>query len=147
MRAHQRSCRTGILTFPRCDEDDDNEEDADEFIEQSSALGGAAKGFRLNFAPGIRNLFPRLQAAAVVGTDRLEKLQQEGKSVKYFLSLHCNFYKTTAHYVITDPPVVFNSGACTLLPTSDIQSQIEIIYINLLNKVTISRHLFFKNIL
>ena len=93
--------------------------------------------FRLHFAPGIRNLFPRLQVAATLAADRLEKLQQEGKSLKYFVSLHCNFYKTTDPDVVTSPPVVFNSGACTMLPVSNIQTQLEIIYVNLLNKVNL----------
>ncbi len=88
-RCHERSCRTGILTFPREQDDDDNEEDANEFEDESSALGGASQVFRLHFAPGIRNLFPRLQVAAMLAADRLEKLQQEGKSLKYFVSLHC----------------------------------------------------------
>ena len=137
MRCHQRNCKTGILAFPRLEEDDNNEEDATAFNEQSSALEGAAKLFRLDYATGIRNLFPRLQTGIEIASDQLQRVQREGKSTKYFISLHCNFYKVTDPDVVTTPPVVFNSGSCTMLPASTVQIQLEIMYRNLLNKVIV----------
>ena len=138
-RCHEKHCKTHILAFPRSEEDDENEDDSDEFIEQSSSFRGASKLFRLDFATGIKNLFPRLQQAIILAEKQLEKLQRDGHSVKYFVSLHSNFYKVTDPDIVTNPPIVFHSGGCTLLPTSIVQLQLEIIYTNLLNKVSFPR--------
>ena len=126
-----------MLAFPRSEEDDDNEDDATEFTEESSAFEGASKLFRLDFAPGIKHLFERLQKAAILAADQIESLRRKEHSLKYFVSLHANFYKVSDPDVVTNPPVVFNSGSCTLLAGSVVTTQVEIIYNNLLNKVTI----------
>ena len=114
--------------------DDDNEDD-DETFEQVSSFKGVAKTFRLDFAPGIRNLHSRFQRAVVEASDQLLSLQRTGRSMKYYLTLRCKFYKPTDPDTITEDPCIFNSETSTLLPSSTIRTQMEINYINVLQAV------------
>ena len=133
---HERNCRSRIRPArPNAAEDDVNENDSTEFTEISSAFDGASRMLRLDFAPGIKNLEPRLQNAIDIATDQLAKLQLKGNGLKYFVSLHANFYKVTEPEKITCPPVVFNSGSCVLLPAHDTEIQTQIIHRNFLNKI------------
>ena len=96
---------------------------------------GVAQSYQLNFAPGIRNLHARLETAVREAADRLLTIQRTGRSVKYYLSLRCNFYKPADPDTVTNEPCVFNSGTSSLLPASSIKTQMEINYISILQAV------------
>ena len=113
---------------------DDDEEDDDSF-EQVNSFKGVAKSFRLDFAPGIRNLHARFEHAVVEAANELTSLQRSGRSLKYYLSLRCNFYKPTDPDTTTDTPCVFNSETCTLLPSTSIKTQFEIHYNGIMHGV------------
>ena len=92
---HEAKCGKKGTNVSRNVEDDDDENDEDEFSLNQSALGGIAKVYRLTFAKGIRNLFPRLQQAMTEASDELFTVQRNNKNVKYHISLCCIFYKPT----------------------------------------------------
>ena len=129
---HESHCGGG-MSLPRDVTEDDNEEDEEDFSQVKSALG--AKVYRLKFAPGIRNLHLRLQRAMVEAADQLLTIQKSNRNIKYYVSLHCTFYKPTDPDIVTDPPVVFNSGAIVLLPSSIIKEQMEMNYQNILQAI------------
>ena len=114
-----------------------------------NSFKGVARSYRLNFAPGIRNLFGRLQTAITEASNQLVSVQREGRSVKYYISLRCQFYKPTEPDVVTDIPCVFNSETCNLMPLSSIKKQMEINYLNITHAVEnfenkgSGNHLFF----
>ena len=66
---------------------------------------------------------------------KLKEIRRFDRNTKYYLSLRCRFYKPTNPDVVTDPPAVFNSETCTLLPTSNIKYQIEIGYLSIMQQV------------
>ena len=115
---------------------DDDEED-EEMFEPVASFKGVAKSFRLNFAPGIRNLHARFQRAIVEAADELLTLQRSGRSLKYYFTLSCNFYKPTEPNTVTDQPVPLSSGACMLLPSSDLKTQTEINYNSILQAIEV----------
>ena len=104
-------------------------------FEQIASFKGVAQSYQLNFAPGIRNLHARLETAVREAADRMLTIQRSGRSVKYYLSLRCNFYKPADLDTVTDNPCTFNSGTATLLPSSSIKTQMEINYISILQAV------------
>ena len=112
------------------------ENDEDEFILEKSALRGVAEMYKLNFSEDETELFPRLQEGMRVAYRKLTTIQRDDKNIKYYISLKCRFYKPTDPDVITDPPVVFNSETCSLLPTSNIKEEIEINYLNIDQQVS-----------
>ena len=124
-----------IFCKPYSDTSGDNDEDDDDIFEQVASFKGVAKRYKLDFAPGIRNLHARLQTAVREAADRLISIQRVGRSIKYYLSLRCNFYKPADPDTVTDEPCVFNSGTSTLLPSSSIKTQMEINYISILQAV------------
>ena len=124
-----------IFCKPYSDTSQDNDEDDDDILEQVASFKGVAQSYQLNFAPGIRNLHARLETAVREAADRLLTVQRTGRSVKYYLSLRCNFYKPSEPDTVTDEPCSFNSGTTTLLPTSSIKTQMEINYISILQAV------------
>ena len=132
---HEAKCGKKVKNKPRNVADDDDENDEDGFSLIQSVMRGFAKVYRLQFAKGIRNLFPRLQQAMTEASDQLFTIQRNNESVKYYISLHCIFYKPTEPDCVTDPPVVFNSGNSVLLASSNIKDQMEINYDNLLQSV------------
>ena len=132
---HEAKCGKKATDKPRDVADDDDENDEDGFSLIQSVMRGFAKVYRLQFAKGIRNLFPRLQQAMAEASDQLFTIQRNSESVKYYISLHCTFYKPTDPDCVTDPPVVFNSGNSVLLAGSNIKDQMEINYDNLLQSV------------
>ena len=113
----------------------DDDEDDDDSFNQVSSFKGVAKSYRLNFAPGIRNLHSRFEHAVIEAANDLTSLQRGGRSVKYYLSLRCNFYKPTDPDTTTDTPPIFNSETCTLLPSTSIKSQFEIHYNSIMHGV------------
>ena len=113
----------------------DDDEDDDEGFDQVSSFKGVAKSFQLNFAPGIRNLHARFQRAIVEAANQLQTLQRAGRSLKYYLTLRCNFYKPTDPNTTTDDPCIFNSETCTLLPSTSIKTHIEINYNSIMHAV------------
>ena len=124
-----------IFCKPYSDTSQDNDEDDDDIFEQVASFKGVAQSYKLEFAPGIRNLHARLETAVREAADRLLTVQRTGRSVKYYLSLRCNFYKPSEPDTVTDEPCSFNSGTTTLLPTSSIKTQMEINYISILQAV------------
>ena len=95
---------------------------------------GVAQSYELNFAPGIRNLHARLERAVREAANKLTSLQRSGRSLKLYISLRCNFYKSAEPGKITHERCVFNSGTSTLLPSSSI-TDTEINYISILQAV------------
>ena len=106
-------------------------------FEPIASFKGVAKSFRLNFAPGIRNLHARFQRAITEAADELLTLQRSGRSLKYYFTLTCNFYKPTEPNTVTDQPVPLSSGACMLLPSSDLKTQTEINYNSILQAIEV----------
>ena len=129
---HEKHCGEGT-SVPRDVAEDDNEEDEEDFSPIKSAL--SAKVYRLKFAPGIRNLYLRLQRAIMEASDQLFTIQKSNRNIKYYVSLQCTFYKPTDPGIVTDPPVTFNSGTTILLPTSTIKEQMEINYQNIIQAI------------
>ena len=127
--------RSMILCKPYSDTSGDNDEDDDDVFEQVASFKGVAQSYKLHFAPGIRNLHARLETAVREAADRVLSIQRAGRSVKYYLSLSCNFYKPSDPDTVTDEPCVFNSGTTTLLPSSSIKTQMGINYISILQAV------------
>ena len=123
-----------IKFFHRDTSKDDDEED-DICFEHVRSFKGVAQSYELNFASGILNLHPRMEAAVCAAAEQLTKLQRNGRSLKYYLSLRCNFYKPSDPDTTTDEPCSFNSGTSTLLPSSSIKTQMEINYISILQAV------------
>lgn len=123
------------MCFSYRDTTRDDDEDDDDVFDQVANFKGVAQSYQLNFAPGIRNLHARLQTAVREAADRLLTMQRTGRSVKYYLSLRCNFYKPSDPDTVTDDPCAFNSGTSTLLPSSSIKTQMEINYISILQAV------------
>ena len=113
----------------------DDDEDDDDIFEQVASFKGVAQSYKLDFAPGIRNLHARLETAVREAADRVLSIQRAGRSVKYYLSLPCNFYNPSDPDTVTDEPCVFNSGTTTLLPSSSIKTQMDINYISILQAV------------
>ena len=101
----------------------------------TSALNGAVKTYRLKFAPGITNLHPRLTKAMMEASDQLFTIQRSNTNVKYYISIHCTFYKLTEPDITTVPPVVFNSGTSILLASSNIKDQMKINNQNILQAI------------
>ena len=132
---HEVKCGVKATSESRNVVDDDDEEDEDGFSVQRSALSGIAKIYRLSFAKGIRNLFPRLEKAMKEASDQLFTIQRNNENVKYYISLRCLYYKPTDPDVVTDPPVVFNSGTSLLLAGSNVEEQMKINYDNLKHSV------------
>ena len=118
---HEVHCGGGV-SEPRNVARDQNEEDEEEFS-MTSALNGNVKNYRLQFAPGVTNLDQRLTKAMVEASDQLFTIQRSSKNVKYYVSLHCTFYKPSDPDTLTIPPVVFNSGTSILLSSSNIKYQ------------------------
>ncbi len=114
---------------------DDDENDDEVYSLIQSLLGDASKLYRLKFAKGIRNLFSRLEKALAEASDQLFTIQRKNETVKYFISLHCMFYKATDPDVTTDPPIVFNSGSSMLLAGSNVKEQMEIKTRNLIQSI------------
>ena len=127
--------RSMIFHKPYSNTSDDNDEDDDDVFEKVASFKGVAQSYKLHFAPGIRNLHARLETAVRTAADQLLSIQRAGRSVKYYLSLSCNFYKASDPDTVTDKPCMFNSGTSTLLPSSSIKTQIEINYISILQAV------------
>ena len=127
-------CKGKVYYCFRDTTDDDNEDD-DETFEQVSSFKGVAKSFKLNFAPGIRNLHERFQRAIIEAGNELTTQQRTGRALKYYLTLRCHFYKPTDPDTTTDDPCIFNSETCTLLPSTSIKSHIEINCINIMQAV------------
>lgn len=127
--------KCSVSWFSYRDTSGDNDEDDDDVFEEVRSFKGVAQSYQLNFAPGIRNLHIRLETAVREAADRLLTMQRTGRSLKYYLSLRCNFYKPTDPDTVTDEPCTFNSGTTTLLPSSSIKTQIEINYISILQAV------------
>ena len=130
---HELHCGGGV-SEPRAVTRDQDEEDEEEFS-MTSALNDAVKTYRLKFAPGIVNLNQRLTKAMMEASDQLFTIQRSNKNVKYYVSLHCTFYKTTDPDILTVPPVVFNSGTSLLLPSSNVKDQMKINYQNILQGI------------
>ena len=82
-----------IFCKPYSDTWGDNDEDDDDVFEQVASFKGVAQSYKLHFAPGIRNLHARLETAVREAANRVLSIQRAGRSVKYYLSLSCNFYK------------------------------------------------------
>ena len=135
MRFFIRIKRSMIFCKPYSDTSQDNDEDDDDIFEQVASFKGVAQSYKLEFAPGIRNLHARLETAVREVVNRLTSLQRSGRSLKYYLSLQCNFYKGSEPDTVTDEPCSFNSGTTTLLPASSIKTQMEINYISILQAV------------
>ena len=114
---HEIKCGNAINDNPRDYSEDDDENDEDAFSLIQSALRGSSKLYRLKFARGIRNLDQRLQIAMTEASDQLLMIQRSNLNVKYYISLHCTFYKAADPDIVTDPPAVFNSGPLILLPS------------------------------
>ena len=129
---HESHCG-GEVSVPRDVTEDDNEEDEEDFSQVKSALG--AKVYRLKFAPGIRNLHLRLQRAIMEAADQLLTIQRSNRNVKYYVALHCTFYKPAEPNIVTDPPVTFHSGTWVLLPSSIIKDQMEMNYKNIVQAI------------
>ena len=72
-----------------------------------------------------------MEVAVCAAAEQLTRLQRNGRSMKYYLSLQCNFYKPSDPDTVTDEPCVFNSGTSTLLASSSIKTQMEINYISI----------------
>ena len=128
---HETKCGNALNDNPRNYTEDDDENDEDAFSLIQSALRGSSKVYRLKFARGIRNLDQRLQIAMDEASDQLFTIQRSNLNVKYYISLHCTFYKAAEPDTVTDPPVVLNSGPMILLPSSIIKDQIQIITQNI----------------
>ena len=130
-----REAKCGVKTTneSRNADDDDDKEDEDGFSLLRSALSGVAKIYRLSFGNGIRNLFSRSEKAMKEASDQLSTIQRNNEKVKYYISLHCLYYKLTDPDCVTDPPVVFNSGNSILLAGSNINEQMKINYDNLMH--------------
>lgn len=123
------------MKFFHSDTSGDDDEDDDVSFEHVQSFKGVAQSYEFNFAPGIRNLHPRMEAAVRAAAEQLTTLQRNGRSMKYYLSLRCNFYKPSDPDTVTDEPCAFNSGTSTLLPSSSIKTQMEINYISILQAV------------
>ena len=128
---HETKCGNALNDNPRNYTEDDDENGEDAFSLVQSALRGSSKVYRLKFARGIRNLDQRLQIAMAEASDQLFTIQRSNLNVKYYISLHCTFYKAADPDTVTDPPVVFNSGPMILLPSSIIKDQMLIIAQNI----------------
>ena len=128
---HETKCGNALNDNPRNYTEDDDENDEDGFSLVQSALRGSSKVYRLKFARGIRNLDQRLQIAMDEASDQLFTIQRSNLNVKYYISLHCTFYKAAEPDTVTDPPVVLNSGPMILLPSSIIKDQMLIIAQNI----------------
>ena len=140
LKTHQRNCRRKALVArtPHTPEEIHDFTDSDEFVELNSAFKGTSKALRLDFAPGHDRFHPRIEKAIEAAGKYLQKQQASGKSMKYFLSLHMNFYRVQKSNSVTNPPICFNSGSCILHLGDDVQRQMEIMYVNLMHKVKIS---------
>ena len=133
---HETKCGNALNDNPRNYTEDDDENDEDAFSLVQSALRGSSKVYRLKFARGIRNLDQRLQIAMDEASDQLFTIQRSNLNVKYYISLHCTFYKAAEPDTVTDPPVVLNSGPMILLPSSIIKDQMLIIAQNIQQAIT-----------
>ena len=133
LKTYQCFLRKIFISYRDTSADDD--EDDDDMFDQVASFKGVARSYELNFAPGIRNLHARLETAVREGANRLATLQRTGRSLKYYMSLRCNFYKPAEPDTVTDEPCAFNSGTSTLLPSSSIKTQMEINYISILQAV------------
>ena len=137
-RYHEQWCgKTRNIGTPAAREktEDDDEEDEESFEEVESVFDNVARVLRLNFASGIRNLHTRFGRAIIEAGETLQSLQRSDHSLRYFVSLRCRFYKPTDPDTITEIPPVFNSESCTLLPVTNIQTQMEVNYNNILHAV------------
>ena len=123
------------MKFFHSDTSGDDDEDDDTSFEHVRNFKGVAQSYELNFASGVRNLHPRMETAVRAAAEQLTTLQRNGRSMKYYLSLRCNFYKPSDPDTVTDEPCAFNSGTSTLLPSSSIKTQMEINYISILQAV------------
>ena len=132
---HERRCGKKTQELARDVANDDNEQDEEVVSLISSAFCGAVKLYQMNFAPGIRNLHLRLQKAMIEASDQLLTMQRNNEIVRYYISVQCNFHKPTEPDIVTDPPVVFNSGSSILLASSNITEQMEINYKNILHSI------------
>ena len=76
------------------------------------------------------------RAIEVVVRARLEDLRARGHLLKYYIALKMLFHKAADVLIITDPPITFNNGeSFPLLPGQDVTAQLEMAYLNLLNKI------------
>ena len=132
-KMHEKICGAtggGISIY----EGNEFEEDDDELLLQKSTLRGVAKMYKLKFDSSKDHLHSRL-GSMMLTHDQLKVLQRADKNVKYYVSLKCRFFQPTDPSVITDPPVVLNSESCSLLPSINIQEQIEVIYLNIEHQI------------
>ena len=132
---HVAKCGAKAKNEPRNIDAADDENDEDGFSLTKSTLSGFAKVYRLNFGKGIRNLFPRLQKAMEEAYDQLFTIQRSNENVKYYISLHCLFYKPTDPDCVTDPAVVLNSECSILLAGSNLEDQMKVNYDNLIHSI------------
>ena len=132
-KMHEKHCGGGML--PAVKPTNEVSEDEDYFSITHSTHQGVAEMYQLNFSDDETELIPRLQDGMRAAYDKLTDIQRSDKNVKYYVSLKCRFYKPTDSGIITDPPIVFNSETCSLLPTSNMRRQIEIIYQNIIDQM------------
>ena len=134
LKSRTKFLKSTTKSFRR-DTSGDDDEDDDASFEHVRSFKGVAQSYELNFAPGIRNLHPRMETAVRAAAEQMTTLQRNGRSMKYYLSLRCNFYKPSDPDTVTNEPCAFNSGTSTLLPSSSIKTQMEINYISILQAV------------
>lgn len=78
------------------------------FIEHENALGIIRKE-RVTFSSSEKNLIKRLEEAFKKTVERLEIEKESMSSLKVYLSLQVNFYKSADPSVVTNPSVWFNT--------------------------------------
>ena len=70
------------MDFFHSDTSRDDDEDDDITFEHVRNFKGVAQSYELNFAAGIRNLHPRMEAAVRAAAEQLTTLQRNGRSMK-----------------------------------------------------------------
>ena len=126
---HEVHCGGGV-SDPAVTREDDEEE-----FSMTSALNGTVKTYRLKFVPDVTNLDVRLTKAMMEASDQLFTIQRSNTNIKYYVSLHCTFYKPTDPDTLTIPPVVLNSETSILFPSSNIEHQMKINHHNILQAI------------
>ena len=80
------------MKFFHSDTSGDDDEDDDTSFEHVRSFKGVAQSYELNFASGVRNLHPRMEAAVRAAAEQLTTLQRNGRSFTFhrYEDDHCN---------------------------------------------------------
>ena len=107
-------------------------------MEENSAFGGNVRDYSMSFnIDNPRDILGRIHSAVsgVVG-ERIRSLRDDGRTVRWHISLQARFVKASDPEEVTSPnPTFFNQERYVLLPGHSVEDQLEVAEHNILKEI------------